>query len=174
MGHIAFIASMQGDKTIDKLLKANPLLESFGNAKTARNDNSSRFGKFSQLEFDVNSILVGSKCVTYLLEKSRVVTQSGLERNYHILYQLLASPDPVRERLLLTGKSAHDFAYMNGGDVDTSIIEGITDADRYGLTTEALGLLGVSAQLQAMLEQALAGVLYLGEVGFVEVQGGWI
>jgi myosin-5 len=104
-----------GDKTIDKLLKANPLLESFGNAKTARNDNSSRFGKFSQLEFDFSNHLVGSRCTTYLLEKSRVVTQSPVERNYHILYQLLAAPNDVKEPLHLTSKLVTSFRYTFQG-----------------------------------------------------------
>lgn len=70
------------------MLKSNPLLESFGNAKTCRNDNSSRFGKFIQLQFNESVQLIGSKCSTYLLEKSRVVMQSSVERNYHIFYQV--------------------------------------------------------------------------------------
>lgn len=171
MGHIAYIASKEGDKTIDKLLKANPLLESFGNAKTVRNDNSSRFGKFSQLEFDVNSILVGSKCVTYLLEKSRVVAQSSNERNYHILYQLLASSQQNKDGLFLTGKGPADFLFTNGGDTQTTVIEGITDSDRYNLTVEALELLGIGPKLRRLLEQALTGVLYLGEVSFYAEEG---
>jgi myosin-5 len=121
MNHLASIASRKGEETIDKLLKANPLLESFGNAKTARNDNSSRFGKFSQLQFDSNNVLVGSRCITYLLEKSRVVGQSAQERNYHVLYQLLASHDEeTKEKLWLENKSCHDFAYMRDGDVETT------------------------------------------------------
>lgn len=167
MGHIASIASKQGDETIEKLLKANPLLESFGNAKTIRNDNSSRFGKFSQLEFDINFMLVGSKCVTYLLEKSRVVSQSANERNYHIFYQLFSAPEETKESLCLGDRYPNDFAFTNGGDVDTDTIEGMSDGDRYELTREALALLGVGDKLRFMLEQCLAGLLHLGEVNFV-------
>jgi myosin V len=90
MGHLAHISGKKNDKTIQKVLQANPLLESFGNAKTARNDNSSRFGKFTQLQFNRFSVLAGSKCVTYLLEKSRVITQNEMERNYHIFHQVNA------------------------------------------------------------------------------------
>jgi myosin-5 len=176
MNHLASIASRKGEETIDKLLKANPLLESFGNAKTARNDNSSRFGKFSQLQFDPQNILVGSRCITYLLEKSRVVGQSSAqERNYHVLYQLLAAQDAEgeqsKQRLWLEDKSCTDFKYMCEGDTETDHIEGVSDADRYSLTMEALQLLGVSGDLRVMLERALAGVLYLGEVTMGEVDG---
>jgi myosin V len=90
MGHIAHISGRHNLTIIDKVLKANPLLESFGNAKTSRNDNSSRFGKFTRLQFDKYATLAGSRCVTYLLEKSRVIVQQNREeRNYHIFHQVL-------------------------------------------------------------------------------------
>ena len=130
MNHLASIASRGGEETIDKLLEANPLLESFGNAKTARNDNSSRFGKFSQLQFDARNNLVGSRCITYLLEKSRVVSQSPLERNYHVLYQILAAPNERKSELWLDGLTAEHFAFTREGDVETDTIEGISDAHR--------------------------------------------
>ena len=171
MGHCAYIASSEGDLTIDKLLKASPLLESFGNAKTARNDNSSRFGKFSQLEFDVNFRLVGSKCIHYLLEKSRVISQSSLERNYHIIYQLLAAPVDIKQGLFLGNRSAKDFNYTCGGDCELSIIEGVSDSDRYVITTSALKLLGVDGALKHHLEAALVGILHLGLVHFTALDG---
>jgi myosin-5 len=171
MGHCAFIASTEGNLTIDKLLKASPLLESFGNAKTARNDNSSRFGKFSQLEFDACNTLVGSKCIHYLLEKSRVVSQSSLERNYHVIYQLLAAPDDVKQRLFLSNKSVSDFLYTSNGDCHLSVIEGVSDQDRYKMTTSALELLGVHGPLRQYIESALVGILFLGLVSFVERVG---
>lgn len=166
MNHIADISSRKGDKTIDKVLEANPLLESFGNAKTVRNDNSSRFGKFIELQFDEQSMLSGSKCVTYLLEKTRVVSQTSMERNYHILYQLLASPDEAKKVMQLAGKSKSYFNYVNSGDQKTDIIEGIHDSDRYHLTIQALSLLGISGNLRNCLLQSLAGVLYLGQITF--------
>lgn len=171
MSHCALTASNEGDIVIDKLLKANPLLESFGNAKTSRNDNSSRFGKFSQLEFDNLNHLVGSRCITYLLEKSRVVTQNNAERNYHIFYQLLASPEHISRELHLLGKTCVDFQYCNRGDNITHVIEGISDQDRFHLTSEALTLLGVNELLRIELFKALAGILYLGQVQIVALQG---
>ena len=171
MGHIAYIAGKHDDKTVDKLLKANPLMESFGNAKTGRNDNSSRFGKFSQLEFNDLYVLVGSKCVTYLLEKSRVITQTGLERNFHIMYQLLAAPDSVKERLLLKDKKSTDFNYTSSGDTKTNLIEGMSDADRYQQTIQILELLGVGPKLRAALEKSIAGILHMGQINFHHVKG---
>jgi myosin-5 len=89
MNHLASIAGGLNDSTIKKIIEVNPLLESFGNAKTVRNDNSSRFGKFTQLQFDEYGILVGAKCKTYLLEKTRVIHHEAPERNYHIFYQVI-------------------------------------------------------------------------------------
>jgi len=88
MSHLATIAGGLNDGTIKKIIEVSPLLESFGNAKTLRNDNSSRFGKFTQLQFDASGTLVGAKCKTYLLEKTRVVSHEHPERNYHIFYQV--------------------------------------------------------------------------------------
>ena len=166
MGHLAYIAGKANDKTVDKLLKANPLLESFGNAKTGRNDNSSRFGKFSQMEFDDLYGLVGSKCVTYLLEKSRVVAQTKLERNFHIMYQLLSAPDAVKNRLQLSNKKVVDFNYTSHGDVKTSVIEGKADGDHYLATMAGLELIGVGPKLRALVEESIAGILHMGQIAF--------
>lgn len=167
MNHLAFIAGKQDDKTVDKLLKANPLLESFGNAKTIRNDNSSRFGKFSQLEFDGQNTLVGSKCVTYLLEKSRVVGQNPNERSYHIMYELLAAPEEIRSNLFLT-ESNHpgDYYYLANGDLDTTTIEGVSDDDRYINTIAGLQLLNISDDTCGLVAKTLASVLHLGQLSF--------
>lgn len=167
MNHLAFIAGKQDDKTVDKLLKANPLLESFGNAKTIRNDNSSRFGKFSQLEFDGQNTLVGSKCVTYLLEKSRVVGQSPNERSYHVMYELLAAPEDVRENLFLV-ESNHpaDYFYLTNGDLETTVIEGVSDDDRFLNTIAGLRLLNISEETCGLLAKTLASVLHLGQLSF--------
>ena len=167
MDHIASFAGKAGDISIDKVLKSNPLLESFGNAKTIRNDNSSRFGKFTQLQFDESCQLVGSKCVTYLLEKCRVVSQNPNERNYHIMYQLLSSPIEVRQSLYLGNCKYETFNYTNMGDTYTDSIEGFSDAEIYIQTIDALKLLGVSPEVTKQLQEAIAGILFLGQLEFI-------
>merc|ERR1712232_1050546 len=91
---------IEENNIVQRVLDSNPLLEAFGNATTLRNDNSSRFGKYLQLQYDVNSvsnaILAGSKCEVYLLEKSRVTHHQDSERTYHIFYQLLAAPEELK------------------------------------------------------------------------------
>jgi myosin-5 len=100
-------------------LNSNPILESFGNARTLRNDNSSRFGKFVRLFFDpVTGEMIGTSTETYLLEKVRVVNQSKGERNFHIFYELVAgAKKELRKKLLLTDyQRAQDFRYINTGN----------------------------------------------------------
>ncbi len=159
---------------VQKIISANPLLESFGNAKTVRNDNSSRFGKFTELQFERSSSapLVGSKCTTYLLEKSRVVVQNDTnERNYHVFYQLLAHRAKVAPAADIAQGirwQPKDFRYMNLGDLKTSRIEGKTDIEHYNATIEALTLLGVRQELRRKMEDVLLGILHFGEYEFEE------
>lgn len=94
----------------ERVLQSNPILEAFGNAKTSRNDNSSRFGKFIELQFDNRGVLVGAKIQTYLLEKVRVIHQNAGERNYHIFYQLCSgASDEQREAWKLKGIEDYKF-----------------------------------------------------------------
>ena len=169
MDHIAHISlKHKNDKIVNKVLESNPLLESFGNAKTIRNDNSSRFGKFIELQFDNYSKLVGSKCVTYLLEKTRVIQQAPNERCFHVMYQLLAAPETIKHQLKLSGKDRNSFNYTNSSDLLTTIIEGISDEERYHKTVKQLSHLGVYGLLNQLLEKSLTSILYLGQISLIE------
>ncbi|CAI5727982.1 unnamed protein product [Peronospora effusa] len=160
MNHLASIAGGLNDYTIKKIIEVNPLLESFGNAKTVRNDNSSRFGKFTQLQFDSAGILVGARCRTYLLEKTRVISHEEMERNYHIFYQLLAANDS-KERWFLEDVNK---CYAYTGANKTIKIEGMSDSKHFERTKTALGLIGVTKEQQQVLFEVLAGVIHLGQL----------
>ncbi|GMF17273.1 unnamed protein product [Phytophthora lilii] len=160
MNHLASIAGGLNDYTIKKIIEVNPLLESFGNAKTVRNDNSSRFGKFTQLQFDNAGILVGARCRTYLLEKTRVISHEEMERNYHIFYQLLAASDSKKKWFLDDANECYAYTGAN----KTIKIEGMSDDKHFERTKTALKLIGVTEERQEELFEVLAGVLHLGQV----------
>jgi myosin-5 len=165
---------------VQRVLDSNPLLEAFGNAKTVRNDNSSRFGKYIQLQFDAedpvkaayagrlipNCVLAGSKCEVYLLEKSRVVGHDDNERTYHIFYQLLAAPEDLKQQFWpgLEDTDNESFCYV--GYTETDTIEGKTDAQRFQLTVESLKLVGVTDDTLSMLFRTICVVLQLGNIVF--------
>ncbi|CEG46908.1 myosinlike protein [Plasmopara halstedii] len=150
---------------VQKVLKSNPLLEAFGNAKTIRNDNSSRFGKYTQLQFNSENCLVGAECRHYLLEKSRVVAQAAGERNYHIFYQLVSARE--RHFGFHDGTSALEFRYLQNENL---ILDGMTDLERYQVTRDALSTIGLSDVEQNELFSALCGILRLGQLDFVPLE----
>ncbi|KAL3669305.1 hypothetical protein V7S43_005682 [Phytophthora oleae] len=160
---------------IERVLDANPLMESFGNAKTSRNDNSSRFGKFSELQFDALGQLVGARSRTYLLEKSRVSLQGLGERNYHIFYQLLAAPEDVTTEVKVTSMQAKDFPFIKphdedlGNDIDVSA--GLKDAERFQQTVSCLDTMGVSKEDQMSIFKVVAAILHLSRLQFEPTPG---
>jgi myosin-5 len=187
MSHLASVhSSTEPQETeshhlvVQRVLDSHPLLEAFGNAKTVRNDNSSRFGKFIQMQFDVedattaayagravpNCVLAGSTCETYLLEKSRVVGHEAQERTYHVFYQLLAAPNNVKAKFWngLVDKTNESFRYVGATDTDT--IEGKTDAQRWDTTLVALELLDVKDDRLLTLIRAVCAVMQLGNLTF--------
>ncbi|XP_077202885.1 unconventional myosin-Vb isoform X2 [Paroedura picta] len=162
-----FFASVGGSSSEtnieEKVLASSPIMESIGNAKTTRNDNSSRFGKYIQIGFDKRYHIIGANMRTYLLEKSRVVFQAEDERNYHIFYQLCASAGlPEFKDLALS--SAEDFFYTAQGG-DTSI-DGVDDASDFEKTRQAFTLLGVKESHQMTIFKILAAILHLGNLDF--------
>ena len=149
-------------------------MEAFGNAKTCRNHNSSRFGKFFYLQYDRSHQLVGSSISMYLLEKSRVVAPPTGERSYHILYQLCAAAATdagLGQRLQLdAAEGAGGFTYCMRGGVTT--IAGVDDAADFGATITAMATLGFSEEDRDAVMRVLAGILHLGNVSFDSKSGG--
>ncbi|KAG6928873.1 myosin heavy chain 13, partial [Chelydra serpentina] len=107
----------------DQIIQANPLLEAFGNAKTVRNDNSSRFGKFIRIHFGTTGKLASADIETYLLEKSRVTFQLASERSYHIFYQIMSNKKPELIDLLLISTNPYDFPFVSQGELTVSSID---------------------------------------------------
>ncbi|ETW06453.1 hypothetical protein H310_02709 [Aphanomyces invadans] len=151
---------------VERVLQSNPLMESFGNAKTSRNDNSSRFGKFSELQFNTDGELVGARCITYLLEKSRVSTHGKGERNYHIFYQLLAAPQKFRERVELPESDPTVFPFLRGVACDDGNAVKELDAEFFHRTLKGLTTLGISEEDQMSVFGVVAAILHLGRVDF--------
>ncbi|KAL4419268.1 hypothetical protein ABPG77_004826 [Micractinium sp. CCAP 211/92] len=148
----------------EQVLESNPLLEAFGNAKTSRNDNSSRFGKFVEIDFDASGRVSGASIATYLLERSRVVSIKAPERSYHIFYQLCAgASDEQRQELGLAGGAA-SFRYLNRSDVYT--LTDVDDAEEFRHTLEAMRIVGLQQRHVDAVLRTVAGVLHLGNVDF--------
>ncbi|ROW10367.1 hypothetical protein VMCG_02082 [Cytospora schulzeri] len=148
-----------------QILRANPILEAFGNAQTVRNNNSSRFGKFIRIEFGRNGSISGAFIDWYLLEKSRVVRINANERNYHVFYQLLKGGDKeLKEEFLLDGLDVDDFAYTRDGQ-DT--IAGVSDRDEWDALMEAFSVMGFSDKEQGSILRTVAAVLHLGNITVV-------
>ncbi|XP_029545153.1 myosin-10 isoform X1 [Salmo trutta] len=145
-----------------QLLQANPILESFGNAKTVKNDNSSRFGKFIRINFDVTGYIVGANIETYLLEKSRAVRQAKDERTFHIFYQLLCGAgEHLRSDLLLEGFNSYRF--LSNGNIT---VPGQQDKDNFQETMEAMHIMSFSHdEILAMLK-VVSSVLQFGNIVF--------
>lgn len=161
-----FVAAVSGStgsaqQVNEMVLATNPLLESFGNAKTIRNNNSSRFGKYLEISFDAHGNPVGCTVTSFLLEKNRVASQGRDERNFHIFYQLAkgASADQ-RDTLGVQGPEA--YAYTN----QCLNVPGIDDVADYKETVNAMNVIGLTAQEQAEIWRMIAAILWCGNVSF--------
>jgi myosin-5 len=144
-----------------KVLASSPIMEAIGNAKTTRNDNSSRFGKYLEIDFNKKFHIIGANMRTYLLEKSRVVFQTQDERNYHIFYQICAAreEDALRDMRLDT---ADAYNFLNQGEAPE--IDGVDDVREFLATQEAMKLLGFTDKDQRNFYRILSGILQLGNV----------
>ena len=152
----------QSSNLSQQILRANPILESFGNAQTVRNNNSSRFGKFIRIEFTRSGQIAGAYIDWYLLEKSRIVKINSNERNYHIFYQLLQGADERLKRdLLLSDAGVEDFEYTKHGN---EIISGVSDREEWNNLIEAFHVMNMSEAEQRSILRAMAAVLHLGNI----------
>merc|ERR1719341_470507 len=172
--YLAMVATGSGAKKVEKkvsledqIVATNPILESYGNAKTARNDNSSRFGKFIRIHFTASGKLAGCDIVSYLLEKSRITEQQEVERSYHIFYQLVqpygdSIEDGVRKRCCLS-KNIKDYMYVSQGKTH---VESINDNEDFEFTEDAFNILGFANQEKWDCYMLTAGVMACGEIEF--------
>uniref|UniRef100_A0A673J3T7 Myosin-9 n=1 Tax=Sinocyclocheilus rhinocerous TaxID=307959 RepID=A0A673J3T7_9TELE len=165
--YLAFVASSfktkkdQGELE-KQLLQANPILEAFGNAKTVKNDNSSRFGKFIRINFDVNGYIVGANIETYLLEKSRAIRQAKDERTFHVFYYLLSGAgDKLRAELCL--EDYNKYRFLLNGNVT---IPGQQDKELFAETIDAFRIMGIPEEEQTGLLKVVSAVLQLGNMSF--------
>ncbi|XP_040205922.1 unconventional myosin-VI isoform X8 [Rana temporaria] len=180
-----------GQDIDERIVEANPLLEAFGNAKTVRNNNSSRFGKFVEIHFNEKHSVVGGFVSHYLLEKSRICVQGQDERNYHIFYRLCAgAPEEIRQKLFLN--SPDSFRYLNRGctryfaskETDKQILQNrkspeylkhgslkdplLDDHGDFNRMVGAMKKIGLDDTEKLDLFRVVAGVLHLGNIDFEE------
>ncbi|XP_033606436.1 unconventional myosin-Ia isoform X2 [Cryptotermes secundus] len=149
----------------ERLVQAGPLLEAFGNAKTYRNDNSSRFGKYLDIEFDYKGDPLGGTITNYLLEKSRVTCQAQGERNFHIFYQLLTGADIQLLKSLKLQRNLDNYAFLRSSRIHS--LENLDDKQDFQVTRRALETLGFSQEDAVNVFKIVASVLKLGNIGFI-------
>jgi myosin heavy subunit len=157
------VGGLKGDLD-EQVVAANPLLEAFGNAKTTRNNNSSRFGKFIRCHFGPNGKLAGADIESYLLEKNRVCSQGSAERNYHIFYQLLyATSDEELTKYCLPTRTAHDYAFLKDG---VATADKIDDFAEFKHTCNAIKILGFTEDENTSMFKICSAILNFGNIKF--------
>ena len=164
--YLAYASSSSTGDLQERVMGANPILESFGCAQTIRNDNSSRFGKFVQLQFTKTGRLAAATVTTYLLEKCRVSAISAGECNFHAFYEMCAGLVGAERAAARLGSSPTETAYLHAPGARRADRDVARDGERYNRTRQALGACGVPAAAIADLWQMLAAVMALGEVQF--------
>merc|ERR1719392_213947 len=173
--YLTQVAGRHNNKTEEKpqgrlenqLLQANPILEAFGNAKTVKNDNSSRFGKFIRINFDNSGYIAGANIETYLLEKARMVRQSPDERTFHIFYQLLNGASlEYRNELLL--ESIDSYKFITHGQINVS---GMADQDTFHDTLKSMNILNMTEEDIKSTLRIVSAVLHFGNMEFKKERG---
>merc|ERR1711881_645019 len=147
----------------DQIVATNPILESYGNAKTSRNDNSSRFGKFIRIHFNAAGKLAGCDIESYLLEKSRITQQQEVERSYHIFYQLLQPFVPTMKAKCCLSDDIYDYTYVSQGKTTVASID---DNEELEMTDAAFDIIGFTFEEKWDRYKLTAGVMSSGEIHF--------
>jgi len=167
MRYLAFMggrSDTEGRSVEQQVLESNPVLEAFGNAKTVKNNNSSRFGKFVEIQFDKRGKISGAAIRTYLLERSRVCQVSDPERNYHCFYMLCAAP-PEEAKKFKVG-DPRTFHYLN--QTNCYEVSNVDDAREYLETRNAMDIVGIGQEAQDAIFRVVAAILHLGNVNFIK------
>ncbi|CAK7315797.1 MYH7 [Vulpes lagopus] len=151
----------------DQIIQANPALEAFGNAKTVRNDNSSRFGKFIRIHFGATGKLASADIETYLLEKSRVIFQLKAERDYHIFYQILSNKKPELLDMLLITNNPYDYAFISQGETTVASID---DSEELMATDNAFDVLGFTSEEKNSMYKLTGAIMHFGNMKFKQKQ----
>ncbi|XP_061908652.1 myosin-7B-like [Entelurus aequoreus] len=157
----------KGGSLEDQIIEANPAMEAFGNAKTLRNDNSSRFGKFIRIHFGHTGKLASADIDIYLLEKSRVVFQQPGERSYHIYYQILSNHKPELQDMLLVTKNPYDYHFCSQG---VTTVAGIKDSEELELTDHAMDTLGFTSEEKYGIYKIVGAIMHFGNMKFKKKQ----
>uniref|UniRef100_A0AAR5QAB2 Myosin heavy chain, muscle n=1 Tax=Dendroctonus ponderosae TaxID=77166 RepID=A0AAR5QAB2_DENPD len=147
----------------DQVVQTNPVLEAFGNAKTVRNDNSSRFGKFIRIHFGPTGKLAGADIETYLLEKARVISQQSLERSYHIFYQIMSGAVSGLKEMCLLSNNILDYNFVSQGKTK---IPSVDDNEECLLTDQAFDILGFTQEEKNDIYKITASVMHMGTMKF--------
>ncbi|XP_038110370.1 myosin heavy chain, muscle isoform X13 [Culex quinquefasciatus] len=147
----------------DQVVQTNPVLEAYGNAKTVRNDNSSRFGKFIRIHFTGSGKLGGADIETYLLEKARVISQQTLERSYHIFYQMMSGSVKGLKEICFLSNNIHDYHIVSQGK---TTIPSVDDGEEMQITDEAFNILGFTQEEKDNIYRITAAVMHMGGMKF--------
>merc|ERR1712141_765069 len=170
ISYLALVASSGGKKKKkvsleDQIVATNPIMESYGNAKTSRNDNSSRFGKFIRIHFNTAGKLCGCDIESYLLEKSRITQQQEVERSYHIFYQLLQPFIPDMKAKCLLTDDIYDYTYVSQGKTTVASID---DNEELEMTDQAFDIIGFTFEEKWDCYKLTAGIMTCGGVIFIQ------
>ncbi|GKV43003.1 hypothetical protein SLEP1_g50350 [Rubroshorea leprosula] len=170
MWYLAYMggrAAAEGRTVEQQVLESNPVLEAFGNAKTVRNNNSSCFGKFVEIQYDQSGRISGAAIRTYLLERSCVCQVSDPERNYHCFYMLCAAPPKDIQRYKLG--NPRTFHYLNQSNCYE--LDGVDDSKEYIATRRVMDIVGISNDEQDAIFRVVAAILHLGNIEFKKGKG---